>query len=233
MRADVAQHRPAPGRARPGRWHHPADDGLDDGRIFQAGRAVHPRRDHRQAARRRRLAWAHRSHRLRRDLHRARGHEAPRAWTPTKSVAAIQGFGNVSQYAAIGFIELLGGKVVCVSYWDRDDRMLLHRQPSRTGIDPRFLMSITDQYGTIDKSKAARSRLHNRRRRRLDQQRSRRAHPRRARRPDQRRDGQACQQPRAAWSPKAPTAPPPPRPTKSSRATASSSSPISCATPAA
>ena len=41
---------------------------------------------------------------------------------PTKSVAAIQGFGNVSQYAAIGFIEMLGGKVVCVSYWDREDR---------------------------------------------------------------------------------------------------------------
>ena len=40
----------------------------------------------------------------------------------TKSTAAIQGFGNVAQYAAIGFTELLGGKVVCVSYWDRDDR---------------------------------------------------------------------------------------------------------------
>ena len=48
---------------------------------------------------------------------------------PTKSVAAIQGFGNVSQYAAIGFTELLGGKVACVSYWDRDDRMPYTVQP--------------------------------------------------------------------------------------------------------
>src|SRR4030042_1295110 len=41
---------------------------------------------------------------------------------PSKSVAAIQGFGNVSQYASIGFIELLGGKVTCVSCWDRGDK---------------------------------------------------------------------------------------------------------------
>jgi len=38
---------------------------------------------------------------------------------PTKASAAIQGFGNVAQYAAKGFIEHLGGKVICVSYWDR------------------------------------------------------------------------------------------------------------------
>jgi glutamate dehydrogenase len=41
---------------------------------------------------------------------------------PTKSVVALQGFGNVSQYAAIGFVGLLGGKVACVSCWDHDDR---------------------------------------------------------------------------------------------------------------
>ena len=39
-----------------------------------------------------------------------------------KSRVAIQGFGNVAQHAAIGFKEMLGGCVVCVSYWDRDDR---------------------------------------------------------------------------------------------------------------
>ena len=50
---------------------------------------------------------------------------------PTKSVAAMQGFGNVSQYAAIGFIDILGGKVACVSCWDRADKMLLHLQPSQ------------------------------------------------------------------------------------------------------
>jgi glutamate dehydrogenase len=72
---------------------------------------------------------------------------------PTKSVAAIQGFGNVSQYAAIGFIELLGGKVACVSYWDREDRAP-YTVSHADGIQPRFLQSITDTYGTIDKDKA-------------------------------------------------------------------------------
>jgi glutamate dehydrogenase (NAD(P)+) len=72
---------------------------------------------------------------------------------PTKSVAAIQGFGNVSQYAAIGFTELLGGKVVCVSYWDREDRKP-YTVSSEKGVNPRFLQSITDQYGSIDKDKA-------------------------------------------------------------------------------
>lgn len=72
---------------------------------------------------------------------------------PTKSVAAFQGFGNVSQYAAIGFIELLGGKVACASYWDRDDRAA-YTVSHPDGIDARFLKSITDVYGTIDKDKA-------------------------------------------------------------------------------
>jgi len=72
---------------------------------------------------------------------------------PSNSVAALQGFGNVSQYAAIGFKELLGGKVVCVSCWDRDDRTS-YTYSHADGIDPRFLQSITDQYGTIDKSRA-------------------------------------------------------------------------------
>ena len=55
---------------------------------------------------------------------------------PTKSVAALQGFGNVSQYAAIGFNEMLGGKVACVSYWDREDRNCLYRQPPGRGQCP-------------------------------------------------------------------------------------------------
>ncbi len=72
---------------------------------------------------------------------------------PAKSVAAIQGFGNVSQYAAIGFSELLGGKVACVSYWDRTDRMP-YTVSHDDRVDPRFLKSITDQYGSIDKDQA-------------------------------------------------------------------------------
>jgi glutamate dehydrogenase (NAD(P)+) len=73
---------------------------------------------------------------------------------PRGSLAAIQGFGNVAQYAAIGFRELLGGKVICVSCWDNGDKQA-YTYSHPDGVDPRFLMRITDQYGTIDKSKAA------------------------------------------------------------------------------
>ncbi len=72
---------------------------------------------------------------------------------PAKSVAALQGFGNVSQYAAIGFNEILGGKVACVSCWDRDDRCA-YTYSHPDGVSARFLQSITDQYGSIDKEKA-------------------------------------------------------------------------------
>jgi glutamate dehydrogenase len=71
---------------------------------------------------------------------------------PTKSVAAIQGFGNVSQYAAIGFTEILGGKVACVSCWDHEDRApFTISHPD--GVNARFLQTITDIYGSIDKDK--------------------------------------------------------------------------------
>jgi glutamate dehydrogenase len=73
---------------------------------------------------------------------------------PQGAVAAIQGFGNVSQHAALGFTQLLGGKVECVSYWDRDDRTaytVSHPQ----GIEVPFLQSITDVYGAIDKDEAS------------------------------------------------------------------------------
>ncbi len=72
---------------------------------------------------------------------------------PTKTTAALQGFGNVSQYAAIGFKEMLGGKVVCVSCWDRADRKA-YTFSHPDGVDAHFLLTITDQYGTIDKDKA-------------------------------------------------------------------------------
>ncbi len=72
---------------------------------------------------------------------------------PSTCSAAIQGFGNVSQYAAIGFTEQLKGKVTCVSYWDREDR-IGYTVSKADGIDPRFLKSITDQYGSVDKAKA-------------------------------------------------------------------------------
>lgn len=72
---------------------------------------------------------------------------------PKKCSAAVQGFGNVAQYAALGFTEILGGKVVCVSCYDRHDKTsYTFFRPD--GINPAFLKSITDQYGTIDKQKA-------------------------------------------------------------------------------
>ncbi len=74
----------------------------------------------------------------------------------TKAVAAIQGFGNVAQYAANGFINQLGGKVICVSYWDREDRTA-YTVSKNDGIDPVFLMSITDQYGSINKDEATKA----------------------------------------------------------------------------
>ena len=59
----------------------------------------------------------------------------------------------MAQFASIGFIEILGGKVLCVSCWDREDRKS-YTFFKADGIDPHFLKSITDQYGTIDKAKA-------------------------------------------------------------------------------
>jgi glutamate dehydrogenase len=72
---------------------------------------------------------------------------------PKGTLASIHGFGNVAQYAAMGFIEMLGGTVVCVGCWDRHDRRA-YTYSKDDGIDPRFLLTITDQYGTIDKAAA-------------------------------------------------------------------------------
>ena len=71
-----------------------------------------------------------------------------------KTTAAIQGFGNVAQYAAIHFIKMLGGKVKCVSCWNRDEKKSFTFL-KEDGIDPYFLMSITDSYGTVSNEKAA------------------------------------------------------------------------------
>ena len=62
---------------------------------------------------------------------------------PKNSVAAIQGFGNVAQYASIGFVEILGGKVACVSCWDRNNKKA-YTYSHKDGVNGRFLLSITD-----------------------------------------------------------------------------------------
>ena len=72
---------------------------------------------------------------------------------PKNCVVAVQGFGNVAQYASIGFIDLLGGKVACVSCWDRNEKKSF-TYSHKEGIDPHFLLTIVDEYGTIDKKKA-------------------------------------------------------------------------------
>jgi glutamate dehydrogenase (NAD(P)+) len=69
------------------------------------------------------------------------------------ATAAIQGFGNVAQFAGIGFTEILGGKVICVSCWDRLDAAAYTISHPK-GLDIRFLQTITDPYGSIMKDKA-------------------------------------------------------------------------------
>ena len=73
--------------------------------------------------------------------------------SPTGRTASIQGFGNVAQYAALNFIEMLGGRVISVSCWDRNDHCA-YTYTKEGGIDPQFLQHITDQYGTINKELA-------------------------------------------------------------------------------
>ncbi|HRU95296.1 MAG TPA: Glu/Leu/Phe/Val dehydrogenase [Anaerolineae bacterium] len=72
---------------------------------------------------------------------------------PKNTVASVQGFGNVAQYAAITYIEMLGGKIGAVSCWDRNDRVS-YTFSREDGIDPYFLQKITDEYGTINKELA-------------------------------------------------------------------------------
>lgn len=70
----------------------------------------------------------------------------------TKCSAAVQGFGNVSQYA-VRLFRQLGGKVVCVSCWDQADQVS-YTFRKLAGVDPDELMGITDHFGGIDKAKA-------------------------------------------------------------------------------
>ncbi len=73
---------------------------------------------------------------------------------PRGCTASVQGFGNVGQYAASGFIDLLGGRVVAVSCWSPSER-LTHTFSMSGGVDAAFLRSIADAHGTIDRQKAA------------------------------------------------------------------------------
>jgi len=71
----------------------------------------------------------------------------------TQTTASMQGFGNVGQSAAIHFVNDLGGKLICVSCWDHEDRTA-YTFFKQDGIDPVYLRRITDSFGSIDKNKA-------------------------------------------------------------------------------
>ncbi len=71
---------------------------------------------------------------------------------PKNCTAAIQGFGNVSQYA-IRLFQQLGGKVVCCSSWDQKDQTS-YTYRRKEGLDVDKLLTVTDRFGGIDKAKA-------------------------------------------------------------------------------
>ena len=69
-----------------------------------------------------------------------------------KTTAAIQGFGNVAQYALDKYTKL-GGKAICVACYDHhDQKTYTYRKMSGVKFDE--LISITDKFGVIDKAKA-------------------------------------------------------------------------------
>ncbi|MCP4569401.1 MAG: Glu/Leu/Phe/Val dehydrogenase [FCB group bacterium] len=71
---------------------------------------------------------------------------------PEETVASVQGFGNVAQYA-IRLYEQIGGKVVCVSCWDQADQKSYSFKKD-DGVNLDTLLEITDRFGGIDKDKA-------------------------------------------------------------------------------
>ncbi len=68
------------------------------------------------------------------------------------TVASVQGFGNVAQYA-IELYNQMGGKVIAVSCWDQNDQKS-YTYKKESGVDINELRGITDKFGGIDKAKA-------------------------------------------------------------------------------
>lgn len=71
---------------------------------------------------------------------------------PSDTIASIQGFGNVSQYA-FELYEQMGGKVICVSSWDQETQTGISFK-KKEGLDLEELRSITNPFGGINKAKA-------------------------------------------------------------------------------
>ncbi len=70
---------------------------------------------------------------------------------PENTVASVQGFGNVAQYA-IRLYQQIGGSVMCVSSWDQKDQTA-YTYRKKEGIDIDELLKITNRFGGIDKAK--------------------------------------------------------------------------------
>jgi glutamate dehydrogenase (NAD(P)+) len=71
---------------------------------------------------------------------------------PEDTIAGVQGFGNVAQYA-IQLYQQLGGKVIIVSSWDQGDQKP-YAFKKKDGVNLKELQNITDHFGGIDKEKA-------------------------------------------------------------------------------
>jgi glutamate dehydrogenase len=71
---------------------------------------------------------------------------------PEDTIASVQGFGNVSQYAVELFHDM-GGKVICVSSWDNKEQKSYSFR-KKDGVNLEVLRSITDKFGGIEKDKA-------------------------------------------------------------------------------
>jgi len=71
---------------------------------------------------------------------------------PEDTIASVEGFGNVAQYA-IQLYQELGGKVITVSCWDQEDQKA-YCFSKKQGINLNELQNITDHFGGINKEKA-------------------------------------------------------------------------------
>ncbi len=69
-----------------------------------------------------------------------------------RTVASVQGFGNVAQYAAQLYTQL-GGTVVAISCWDQADKVS-YTFRKKGGVCLQELRGIADKFGGIDKNRA-------------------------------------------------------------------------------
>ena len=71
---------------------------------------------------------------------------------PENTQASFQGFGNVAQHA-VQLYHRMGGAAICVSCWNQEDHTS-YAFRKKNGIDLDELLSITNLFGEIDKTKA-------------------------------------------------------------------------------